>query len=119
MIMDSRSGGDVATTVLVIGEGAALFAAFCPSWFTVRSPFFHEQSARAGNVQAIRQGEIAATILTLGVGAAATVMTNSMWPVVGASIVSVVMILGYEYSMTHPASVNSGARSELVLWRSL
>lgn len=102
--LERAAGGQVATTVLVIGEGAALFAAFCPSWFTVRSPFFHDQKAKAGNITAIRQGEVAATIITIAVGVAGGAMVGSKLPIVGAVLVSAVMVAGYEYSITHPSS---------------
>ena len=45
------------TVILLIGEASGVFAGFCPSWFTVASPFFHEQEAKAGNVSRIRWGE--------------------------------------------------------------
>lgn len=98
------SGGSIATSVLVIEAGASLYAAFCPSWFTVRSPFFHEQKAREGNVQAIRQGELVATLLTVATGAASSVLVQSPLPLIGAVVVAAVMIGGYEYSMGHPAT---------------
>lgn len=101
---DALGGGAIATAVLIVGTGAGNMAAFCPSWFTVRSPFFHEQSARAGNVKAIRQGEIAATVLTVAEGWAASALTGSPLPLLGAVIVCGVMVAGYEYSMRHPAS---------------
>jgi hypothetical protein len=46
-----------------------VFAGFCPSWFTVSSPFFHEQEAKSGNVKRIRWGEIAATAIVTATGA--------------------------------------------------
>lgn len=98
------NGGTVATTVLVIGEGAALFAAFCPSWFTVRSPFFHDQAAKDGNIRAIRQGEAAGAAITIAVGAAGAAMVGSTLPLYGAVAVSAVMILGYEWSIQHPSA---------------
>lgn len=98
-----QAGGAIATTVLIVGTGAGNMAAFCPSWFTVRSSFFHEQAARAGNVNAIRQGEAAATALTIAEGWAASVLTGSPLPLLGAVIVCAVMVAGYEYSMQHPA----------------
>lgn len=104
------SGGAIATTVLLVGTGAGNFAAFCPSWFTVRSPFFHEQKARAGNVQAIRQGETAAFILTVAEGWAASLLTRSALPLIGAVAVSAIMVAGYEYSMKHPAMEQEQAK---------
>lgn len=102
--------GDVtAATVLVIGAGAGLFAAFCPSWFTVRSDFFHEQGSKSGNVKAIRQGEIAGTITTVLQGFAAAHLVHSAMPLLGAALVSAIMVFGYEWSIAHPAAADPGA----------
>lgn len=102
--LTTAGNGDVtAATVLVIGAGAGLFAAFCPSWFTVRSDFFNEQESRRGNVKAIRQGEIAGTVTTLLQGAAAARLVKSPMPLLGAMVVSGIMVLGYEWSILHPA----------------
>ena len=102
--MASEQGGKIATTILVIESAASIYAAFCPSWFTTRSPFFHEQSARAGNIQSIRQGWIAATALTIPTGIAASFLVDSWMPLFGSIIISAVMVGGYEYSISHPAS---------------
>lgn len=101
----TTGNGDVtAATVLVIGAGAGLFAAFCPSWFTVRSDFFNDQGSKAGNIRAIRQGEIAGTLTTLLQGYAASHLVDSMLPFVGAIGVCIIMVAGYEWSIAHPAS---------------
>ena len=102
--MAEDTGGKVATTILVIESAASIYAAFCPSWFTTRSPFFHEQGARAGNVQSIRQGWMAATALTIPTGFAASYLVDSWLPLIGSLIISAVMIGGYEYSIAHPAA---------------
>jgi hypothetical protein len=97
--------GDVtAATVLVIGAGAGLFAAFCPSWFTVRSDFFNNQGSKDGNIRAIRQGELAGTITTLLQGYAASHLVDSILPFLGAVAVCAIMVAGYEWSIAHPAS---------------
>jgi len=101
-------GGQVATTILVIEAGAALMASFCPSWFTVRSPFFHEQDARQGNVNSIRQGYTAAAILTMATGVASSYMVGSPLPTIGAALITGIEIGGYEYSMNHPAEAERG-----------
>ena len=100
----SGNGGQIATTILVMESAASIFAAFCPSWFTTRSPFFHEQSAREGNIQSIRQGWMTATLLTIPTGIAASFLVNSWLPTIGSVIISAVMIGGYEYSISHPAA---------------
>lgn len=100
----SDDSGAIATTILIVGAGAGTFASFCPSWFTVRSPFFHEQSAREGNVAAIRQGEAAGTLVTVAEGIAASWLMKSWLPFIGSAIISAVMIAGYEYSIANPAT---------------
>lgn len=97
------AGGQVATTVLVVEAAASLYAAFCPSWFTTRSDFFHDQGSRAGNVQAIRQGYLAATALVIPTGIASSYLVGSWLPLIGAVAIGAVMIGGYEYSIAHPA----------------
>lgn len=114
-VANAAKGGQVATTVLVIGEGAALFAAFCPSWFTVRSPFFHDQAAKSGNVAAIRQGEVAGTVITVAVGAAGAAMVGSPLPLAGAILVSIVMVVGYEWSIAHPSTEHSDKNTPTAL----
>lgn len=118
--LQSGNGDVTAATVLVIGAGAGLFAAFCPSWFTVRSDFFNEQGSREGNIKAIRQGEIAGTLTTLLQGYAASHLVHSAFPFVGAIGVSVVMVVGYEWSILHPAAEESttvaGQQPKLMAW---
>lgn len=101
---DAQRSATLATSILVMESAAGIFAAFCPSWFTTRSPFFHEQSAKAGNIKSIRQGEAAACLLVIPTGIAASVMVNSWLPLLGSIAISVVMVAGYEYSISHPAT---------------
>ena len=89
---------------LIIGEAVGTFASFNPSWFTVSSPFFHEQEAHAGNVRRIRWGEVAATAVTVGVGAAMTYVVKDPAPLAASVVISVIEVLGYEYMMAHPAT---------------
>lgn len=108
-------GGQIATTILVMGEAAAIYSSFLPSWFTISSPFFHEQSAVEGNRKRIRQGEIAASLLTIGVAFAGSAMTASPWPLVGGLATAAVMVAGYEYALRNPAtSYNDDPRAEAV-----
>ena len=72
------------TIILLVGEASGVFAGFCPSWFTVASPFFHEQEAKDGNVKRIRAGEVAATAIVLATGAAVSQSMNDPVPFVAA-----------------------------------
>lgn len=98
------SRDDITIIILLIGEASGVFAGFCPSWFTVASPFFHQQNAKKGNIRRIRQGEAAATAIVLATGAAVSVRSNNnlaWWASVG---ISAVFIAGYEYQIRHPST---------------
>lgn len=96
------SRDDATIIILLIGEASGVFAGFCPSWFTVASPFFHEQEARAGNVKRIRAGEIAATAIVLGTGWAVSQRSNRLafWASAG---ICAIFVGGYEYQIGHPS----------------
>lgn len=98
------SKDDLALSIMIIGEASGVFAGFCPSWFTVSSPFFHEQEAREGNVKRIRWGECAATAIVLATGWGVMVITNSMVPMYISVLISAVFIAGYEYMIANPAT---------------
>jgi len=106
------------TIILLIGEASGVFAGFCPSWFTVASPFFHEQEAKAGNVKRIRAGEIAATAIVLGTGFAVSVSMNDRVPLYASAIICGVFVAGYEYQIRNP-STESGSSSGDTIWSRL
>jgi hypothetical protein len=94
----------VTIIILLIGEASGVFAGFCPSWFTVSSPFFHEQEAREGNVKRIRYGEAAATAIVLATGAAVTQRTGDWIPFAAAAGIALVFTAGYELAMANPST---------------
>lgn len=101
---ENWSRDDVTTIVLLVGEASGVFAGFCPSWFTVSSPFFHEQDARDGNVKRIRWGEAAATAIVVGTGVAVSMRSgnrSALWASLG---ICAVFVGGYEYMIAHPAT---------------
>lgn len=100
------SKDDITILILLIGEASGVFAGFCPSWFTVSSPFFHEQEAKAGNVKRIRWGEIAATAIVVATGAAVSMRTTSKLPLYGSLMICAVFVGGYEYMIAHPSSAD-------------
>jgi hypothetical protein len=95
--------------ILLIGEASGVFAGFCPSWFTVSSPFFHEQDAKEGNIKRIRWGEAAATLIVLGTGAAVAHTSKRPVPLIASILISAVFVAGYEYMIAHPSTLD-GAR---------
>lgn len=98
------TGNRLAITALIIGEASGVFAGFCPSWFTVSSPFFHDQDAKAGNVKRIRWGEAAATVIVLSTGGAMTYISGDPVPIIASVAISGVFIFGYEFMIAHPAT---------------
>jgi|SRR5579859_2537477 len=96
----------LAIFVLLVGEASGVFAGFCPSWFTVSSPFFHSQEAREGNIKRIRWGEIAATAIVVGTGWALWQTTGQISMLLVAMMISAIFVGGYEYMIAHPASAD-------------
>lgn len=100
----SLSRDDATIIVLLVGEASGVFAGFCPSWFTVSSPFFHEQEAKAGNVKRIRWGEVAATVIVVATGYAVSARGASNLPLYASLGICAVFISGYEFMIAHPSS---------------
>ena len=75
---------DIIIIILLVGEASGVFAGFCPSWFTVASPFFHAQNAKEGNIKRIRWGEAAATAIVLSTGAAISYSTKKPAPFIAS-----------------------------------
>jgi hypothetical protein len=97
------SRDDITIIILLIGEASGVFAGFCPSWFTVSSPFFHEQDAKKGNVKRIRWGELAASAIVISTGAAVTMRSDTSLPFWASVMISAVFVAGYEYMIAHPS----------------
>ena len=98
------SKDDATILILLIGEASGTFAGFCPSWFTVASPFFHEQEAKKGNIKRIRAGEIAASAIVIGTGWAVSARSSGNVALWASIIICLVFIAGYEYQIAHPSA---------------
>jgi hypothetical protein len=94
----------INTSILLVGTASGIFAGFCPSWFTVASPFFHAQEAKAGNVKRIRWGEIAASVIVIAMGAAVAKEHRSAMPLIAAVSISAIFVGGYEYMIANPST---------------
>jgi len=116
--METNAATRVTTIILLIGEASGVFAGFCPSWFTVASPFFHEQEAKAGNISRIRAGEAAATAIVIATGAAVSSALKDPVPFWASVAISGVFIVGYEYQIRNP-STNAGSGGTETIWSRL
>jgi len=94
----------INSVILLVGTASGVFAGFCPSWFTVASPFFHAQEAKEGNVKRIRWGEAAASIIVVAMGVALMRETRSSMPLLAAFGICGVFVGGYEYMIANPSS---------------
>jgi len=103
---------DIIILVLLIGEASGVFAGFCPSWFTVASPFFHDQAAKDGNVKRIRAGEIAATIIVVATGWAVSRNRPNNIGLWASIVISAIFVAGYEYQIAHPSKETPQIRPE-------
>jgi|SRR5215472_3978409 len=95
---------DATILILLIGEASGVFAGFCPSWFTVSSPFFHEQAAKEGNIKRIRWGELAASAIVIATGVAVNMRSRNNLALYGSIGICAVFVAGYEYMIAHPSS---------------
>lgn len=95
---------DVTIIILLVGEASGVFAGFCPSWFTVSSPFFHEQAAKEGNIKRIRWGEVAASTIVIGTGLAVSSRSANDTALYASLAISAIFVLGYEYMIMHPST---------------
>lgn len=111
--MKDLTEDDATLIVLLIGEASGVFAGFCPSWFTVASPFFHEQDARDGNIKRIRAGEIAASAIVIATGWAVSRRSEGNIPFWASIIICLIFVVGYEYQIAHP-SKDSGSKTEKI-----
>lgn len=102
--MEGLSKDDIIIIILLVGEASGVFAGFCPSWFTVASPFFHQQNAKDGNIKRIRWGEAAATGIVLSTGAAISYSTGRSAPLIASIGICALFIGGYEYQIAHPST---------------
>ena len=116
---ENRNTVRITTIILLIGEASGVFAGFCPSWFTVASPFFHEQEAKSGNIARIRAGEVAATAIVLATGAAVSATLNDPVPFWSAVAISGVFVAGYEYQIRNPSTISGTNALGENLWTRL
>lgn len=89
--MDSSQLG---LMTLAATQGIVLFTTLCPD----RTALYQHQPDHTMK-QTTRQGELVATLLTLGFGAALSFYTKNVLPITLASATVVTMVAAYEYTL--------------------
>ena len=112
------SKDDATILILLVGEASGVFASFNPSWFTVSSPFFHEQEAKNGNMKRIRWGEAAASAIVIGTGYAVSQGSSNKTALYASVAISILFTAGYEYMMAHPSKGDSAEKSDKTVTQS-
>ena len=113
----SDQGAVIAATVLTIGEVWASASALGPSVFTIRSPFFHEQKNKGGNIGSIRFAEGGVVVLGVMVGGAVSYMSHSPLPMIGAGIAIIGQVAAWEWAIRNPVGEDEQATSTPALIR--
>lgn len=91
--------------VLIMGLGAGLFSAFCPSWYVLSSASF--QSHQAANIHRTRWGMGVATSILLFAGASLSGAARQGHAFYTALFISMAFIAAYEYRMRNPGEEGS------------
>lgn len=107
--MDPKRGaaltaGTVGITILAMGDAFNAYSGLLPSMFTISSDFFNSQGSHKGNVKRIRQGEVIATLASLGIGFGASLAAGSPLPFWGTAVACGALLISYEYALRNPAS---------------
>jgi hypothetical protein len=90
-MMDSSQ---IGLTTLAATQGIVLFTSLCPD----RSSLY-KAHPDLGTRQNLRQGELVATVLTLGFAGALAFYTKSQTPLLLAGATVVTMVTAYEYTL--------------------
>lgn len=83
--------------LLAAGEVPNFLAGMLPSLMTIQR-FGADEQDRA----ALRRGELAGSVLALGVGVGASLAANSAMPGVATGVVLVIMLALYEHAIRNP-----------------
>lgn len=86
-----------ALTVLTAFEVPNVFSGVLPSWFTIAT--FSDDPEK---MNALRNAEIFATGISLGLGVAASVIADTWLPLFAVAAMAAILIGGYEYHMRNP-----------------
>jgi hypothetical protein len=100
----AADGVVIGAATLSMTQALALFQNFLPRFSDIRSA---NPEIDAGIVRDVRMGELAAVLMTLGVGAMTSSLTDSPIPAVIALITSGGMVILYESALADRSANNA------------
>jgi hypothetical protein len=95
--MDPTAVAGAGLFILAMGEVPNYYAGILPSWMTIRRFAADERDA-----DTLRWGMAAASTFTLLVGAGASMLAHSWWPLVGTVTLAIFLCAGYEWAIRNP-----------------
>lgn len=97
MDFDAKGAG---LFLLAMGEAPNFYSGFLPSLFTIATFTGDSEQKEAHTKFWIRRGEVQATGLTLAVGAATSLLSESPWPFIGMFLMACYLIFQYERALS-------------------
>lgn len=96
-----------ALTILTAFEVPNVYSGVLPSWFTIAT--FSDDPEK---LKALRYAEGFGTVISLGLGLAASSIANTPAPFIATAIMAGILIVGYEYHIRNPISEPLNMREE-------
>lgn len=87
----------ITSGVFLLGMGAGLYTAFCPSLYDVSNPSFNGTETPDLSMKRLRMGQVYASTTILTIGAALSVMHKNMLPFLVSLFMVAAFLGGYEY----------------------
>jgi fatty acid desaturase len=95
--MDVMTAGAAGLFLLAVGEVPNYLSGVLPSWMTIR-----RFSADERDTVTLRAGEAFGAGFAVLVGAGASLIASSWWPLIGTLVAAGLLICGYEWAIRHP-----------------
>lgn len=95
------SSAVVGLSLLAMGDAAAFQSAFCPSIFTVRA-FRARSDHSAHTANDVRGGMALGSALALGVGYGASLVSESVYPLLATAAAMALFWAAYEWALRNP-----------------
>lgn len=98
-------GALIGPTSMGLTQAISLFQGFLPKFSDIRK---QNPTSNPDFVQDVRMGELAASLLTLGIGTIMSSLTGTPYPAIVAAITALGLVALYESALRANAEVNNG-----------